>query len=222
MIENDLSLDYSKHISKHIFPDIKPLIIKILKKQYSINFEHLKLSNKFRHNSFNIPQPFRKIDITHVSENIFNFHFQIEMNNGVLEIPLKNHIYFNSHLEKIMTIFNSIFKKTSIVYMANTTVKFKFTSLIYKIFTPRLKPFNENICVIGYYPIIKSLNNKHVMMYGNIVFNCLLGKEEVEYNKFLLDINKLLFDFETDHYILVDDSLETIKEKLTVGNLINY
>ncbi len=60
------------------------------------------------------------------------------------------------------------------------------------------------------------------MMYGNIAFNCLLGKEETEYSKFLLDINKLLFELETDHYILINDSLEIINEKLTLGSLINY
>lgn len=222
MTENDYSVYYSRDIKTSIFSKIEPLIVRILKKMYGIHFKHIKLSKKIDYNSFLLFQPFKKIDITHISENMFNFNFQLDMDNGVLDIPLENHIYFNSNLEKIMTIFNGIFEKTSIVYMANTTIKFKLTSFIYKFLTPKLKAFNENICVIGYSPIIKSLNNKHVMMYGNIVFNCLLGKEEIEYSKFLLDINKLLFDFETDHYILIDDSLETINEKLTLGNLINY
>ncbi len=163
----------------------------------------------------------RALSVFILKDNLIDFRFVLKHEHNKFEIELNNHFYFNNEYEKFMTIFNTLFKEVEFIYMANATTRFNFDSFIYKFISPTIKPFDETIRVVGRNPYIKSLNSKYEMMYGDIRFDCMLGHEVKFYSDFLKKINKMLSAEETES-ISLGDSIESIQNKLSVLEIINY
>lgn len=199
---------------------VKPVVFKAMKNTYGIEFDGLYIVDKDSV-IMSSSSSERPLSAFVLKDNLINFRFILNKVDNKFEVPLEHHVYFNNEHDKFMTIFNTLFKEVTFTYLVNASTTFKFDNFLYNFVSPTIKPFGECIRVVGRYPYIKSLNSKHEMMYGDLRFDCMLGSELEFYNKFLGQINKMLYTEEIQ-YILADDSIELIQNKLSVAEMIMY
>jgi hypothetical protein len=199
---------------------VKPVVFKAMKNTYGLEFDSLYIVDK---DSVIMSSSFSKRPLSAfiLKDNLINFRFILNQVDDKLEIPLEHHIYFHSEYAKFMTIFKTLFRETNFTYLVNASTTFKFDNFLYNFVSPTIKPFGECIRVVGRDPYIKSLNSKHEMMYGDLRFDCMLGSELEYFNKFLSQINKMLYT-EESQYIVAEDSVEIIENKLAVAEMIMY
>lgn len=202
------------------FEKVKPVVFKAMKSAYGLDFDSLHWvdGDSVIMSSSDSKRPLSAFIL---KDNLINFRFPLEHSNNKFEIPLEHHVYFHKEYNTFMTIFNTLFKEVQFIYLVNASTTFKFDNLLYHFISPTIKPFSESIRVVGRDPHIKSLNSKHEMMYGDMRFECVLGNEQKFYNDFLNNVNKMLYT-DKSQYILAEDSVELITDKLSVAEMIMY
>lgn len=230
-------LEQEKNLSKTV-----NVLKKSMKKKFNIDFDGFAIVE--RNESVYIHGKKRTLSIEKIQDNEFDFRFQLALednslnlyNNHInyfknfnflnssstknLEINLNNHNYFNNNFESFMLIFNSFFKEVTFTYSAKTTTNLNLDSFIYNIFTPTLNCTSETIKIVGREPSLECLKSRKNTLSGYQEFNCVLGSEAENHQTFLNLMNQSLFP-NNDINFLIDDNIDTIKQKVSLAEMLN-
>lgn len=230
-------LEQEKNLSKTV-----NVLKKSMNKKFNIDFDGFAIVE--RNESVYIQGKKRTLLIEKVQGNEFDFRFQLALednslnsyNNHInyfknfnilspsstkkLEINLDNHIYFNNNFESFMLIFKSFFKEVTFTYSAKTTTCFNLDSLFYEIFTPKLNCISETIKIVGTNPSLDCLKTRKNTLSGYQEFNCVLGSEVENHQTFLNLMNQSLFP-NNDINFLIDDNIDTLKQKVSLAEMLN-